>query len=327
MKRIIRFLPNFIKVFLLKRKGTVGPNCKMGFGSFVFSKKVSIGENFTLLKFSYIHSNEVVIGDDVRIAENTTILATKRVKIGDESFIGKNITVGGGQFKNSELDMGRKVHVYEYSYLNTTEKLTIEDEVGIGGGCYIFTHGSWQNAYDGFPYAYAPVTIKRNAWLPWRVFVMPGVTIGEQATIGSDAMVGRDIPDRSFAVGVPAKVLKSGSDFIKEMTAKDKFELMQTIFNGFSEHENYFLNQKTEVKIADKYSSIVYPNGYTIAYAIDQNEISNAHTILAEIDKEKSLKKGELDLKNRRCFKELTEIEKRLCSYISNYGIRFYKEK
>ena len=37
---------------------------------------------------------------------------------------------------------------------------------------------------------------------------MPGVTIGENAIIGTGAVVTKDVPDNCMDVGVPAKVVK-----------------------------------------------------------------------------------------------------------------------
>ncbi|WP_290123731.1 acetyltransferase [Paucilactobacillus hokkaidonensis] len=42
-----------------------------------------------------------------------------------------------------------------------------------------------------------------------RVSVLPGVTIGENAIIGTGAVVTKDIPANSIAVGTPAKVIKT----------------------------------------------------------------------------------------------------------------------
>nr|WP_279383398.1 acetyltransferase [Secundilactobacillus collinoides] len=39
--------------------------------------------------------------------------------------------------------------------------------------------------------------------------VLPGVTIGENAIIGTGAVVTKDIPANSIAVGSPAKVIKT----------------------------------------------------------------------------------------------------------------------
>lgn len=53
-----------------------------------------------------------------------------------------------------------------------------------------------------------PIHIKRDAWLGARVNVLPGVTIGEGAIIGTGSVVTKDIPDHAVAVGNPAKVIK-----------------------------------------------------------------------------------------------------------------------
>jgi maltose O-acetyltransferase len=54
----------------------------------------------------------------------------------------------------------------------------------------------------------APITIGANAWLGGGVIVCPGVTIGENAVIGAGSVVLRDIPDRVFAAGNPARVIR-----------------------------------------------------------------------------------------------------------------------
>lgn len=41
---------------------------------------------------------------------------------------------------------------------------------------------------------------------------MPGVTIGEGAVIGANAVVTKDIPAYTVAAGVPAKVIKTIKD-------------------------------------------------------------------------------------------------------------------
>ena len=41
------------------------------------------------------------------------------------------------------------------------------------------------------------------------MIVLPGVTIGDGCVIGAGAVVTKDIPDNSLAVGNPAKVIKT----------------------------------------------------------------------------------------------------------------------
>ena len=52
------------------------------------------------------------------------------------------------------------------------------------------------------------IHIKRNAWIGARVNILPGVTIGENAIVGTGSVVTKDVPNNCVAVGVPAKVVK-----------------------------------------------------------------------------------------------------------------------
>ena len=52
------------------------------------------------------------------------------------------------------------------------------------------------------------IVIKKNAWIGARVNILPGVTIGENAIIGTGSIVTKDVPDNCIAVGNPAKVIR-----------------------------------------------------------------------------------------------------------------------
>lgn len=54
----------------------------------------------------------------------------------------------------------------------------------------------------------APVKIGRDVWLGAKVTILKGVTIGDGAIIGANAVVTRDIPSMAIAVGIPARVVK-----------------------------------------------------------------------------------------------------------------------
>jgi maltose O-acetyltransferase len=53
-----------------------------------------------------------------------------------------------------------------------------------------------------------PIVIEDNVWLGARVIVLGGVTVGEGSCIGAGSVVNEDIPPRSLAVGVPARVIR-----------------------------------------------------------------------------------------------------------------------
>ena len=58
----------------------------------------------------------------------------------------------------------------------------------------------------------APITIEDDVWIAGMVMITAGVHIGRGSVIGAGAVVTKDIPPWSVAVGVPARVIKSRKD-------------------------------------------------------------------------------------------------------------------
>jgi acetyltransferase-like isoleucine patch superfamily enzyme len=103
--------------------------------------------------------------------------------------IGKPYTFGSNVF----IDIGRQYDV------------TIGDNCILAGYDHILTHSNilWGIKDEG-----GSVIIKSGARIGVSVTILPGVTIGENAVIGSCSLVNRDIPGNCIAVGVPAKPIK-----------------------------------------------------------------------------------------------------------------------
>jgi acetyltransferase-like isoleucine patch superfamily enzyme len=57
----------------------------------------------------------------------------------------------------------------------------------------------------------SPVTIEEDCWLGTGAIVLPGVRIGRGSVIAAGAVVTRDIPPMSVAMGVPAQVIRQVS--------------------------------------------------------------------------------------------------------------------
>lgn len=79
-----------------------------------------------------------------------------------------------------------------------------------------------------------PVHIGNNCWFGASVTVCPGVTIGDNCVIGAGSVVTRDIPQGSFAAGVPCRI-------IRKLTEKDSMKHLpdiladNTVLNGNSD--------------------------------------------------------------------------------------------
>ena len=62
-----------------------------------------------------------------------------------------------------------------------------------------------------------PITIGDNVYIGNNVILLPGVHIGSNVVIGAGAVVSRDIPENSVAVGVPAKVIKTCDAYFEKI--------------------------------------------------------------------------------------------------------------
>lgn len=89
--------------------------------------------------------------------------------------------------------------------------VTIGDRVMFGPNVSIYaaTHETdVQSRRDNIEYA-KPVVVGDDCWVGGNVVILPGVTIGKGCTIAAGAVVSKDIPDWSVAMGQPARVVKT----------------------------------------------------------------------------------------------------------------------
>jgi maltose O-acetyltransferase len=151
-----------------------------------------------------IECDELVLGEGTVVRAHAEIYGT-RVVLGRESFIDEYAVIGGGSA--GELVVGDWFHLGMFAQVNTARPVTIGDEVGVGIGSRIFTHGAYLSELDGFPATFDSVSIGDRVWLP-NAIVMPGVTIGSDVVVAAGSVVTGDIPSNTLAAGVPAKAIR-----------------------------------------------------------------------------------------------------------------------
>ena len=198
-------------------------------GVVIEGEDVEIAAGVKLRAGTLLKGKRIRIGRRVEIGPNVDVKCPD-IAIGDESAIRKNVTIAGLLLPESKLDIGRRVRVFQDAFLNPSMPLTIGDETGIGGRCLIFTHGAWQSILEGFPVTFAPVTFGRNVWLPWQVFILPGVEIGDNVTIAAGSIVNRSVPANSLAAGMPARVLKGPPDWPPAIQPEEQWTIAQRVF-------------------------------------------------------------------------------------------------
>lgn len=108
------------------------------------------------------------------------------------------------------IDLGNDVFINHNCYFMDCAKITIGNHVFIGPDCGFYTAAhplQYSLRNQGLEKALA-ITIGDNCWIGAKVSVMPGVCIGSGSVIAAGAVVTKDIPENSLAVGVPAKVIR-----------------------------------------------------------------------------------------------------------------------
>ncbi len=111
------------------------------------------------------------------------------------------------------------------NYLDISSPIILEEGVSLGPGVTIMTHNSYNENYYLIELlkhtcGRAPVRIKKGAGIKAHALIVHGVTIGENAVVGGNAVVNRDVPDNCFVAGIPAKVIK----VFDNPPSKDKIE-------------------------------------------------------------------------------------------------------
>lgn len=220
--------PGFAKRAFYRLKGhKIGKKVSIGFGSVIVGDDVAVGDHAEIGFLSFVRGRKIRIGPHVQIG-STTFIDTPHFEIGEGSKINEQVFIGGLQFPDSKLVIGRNCQIMQMSFINPARSITIGDDSGVGGDCLIFGHNSWLSQLEGYKVDFEPIEIGRSVSLAWRVFVLPGVKIGDGAVIGANSLVSTAIPPKCLAIGYPARVVSRFPDFPKDLSDAEK----ESLFDG-----------------------------------------------------------------------------------------------
>lgn len=157
-----------------------------------------------------IDCEEVVIGPGGVIGPDC-VIEGRRVMIGRDLWMDAGARIGGGSCRDpgAFLVAGDFLHLGKRSELNIARGITLGDEVGIGVGTGLYTHGAYLDELAGFPCSFLPIQLGSRVWLP-HAWVNPGVTIGNDVVVAAGSVVTKDLPNGCLAGGVPCGVLRAG---------------------------------------------------------------------------------------------------------------------
>ena len=142
------------------------------------------------------------------------------------------------QIFNSKITIGNRVTSTGGLQIGAHCEVTIGDDVMFATNINI-TDGLHGHESANEPYKYqpisrvAPITIKRGCWIGQNVVILPGITIGEFSIIGANSVVTKSIPDRSIALGNPAKIVKKWDEVTHRWVSVEKADGRDTITEGW----------------------------------------------------------------------------------------------
>ena len=77
-------------------------------------------------------------------------------------------------------------------------------------------HGIIDEANQRLNYPHS-IKIGNHVWIGQRSIVLKGTQIGDNSVVGAGAIVSKDIPANAIAAGVPAKVVKTGVNWVRDL--------------------------------------------------------------------------------------------------------------
>ena len=100
--------------------------------------------------------------------------------------------------------LGDRANAYNLGVVEIFEHATVGQEVYLCTGTHAFEQPE-MNLIT------CKITIEKNVFIGARAFIMPGITIGENAIIGAGSLVIKNVDKNTIVGGNPAKFIKSRS--------------------------------------------------------------------------------------------------------------------
>lgn len=159
------------------------------------------------------HPHKIHLGDEVIVDDNCLLDAkgadNSGIRIGNRVFIGRNTILS---CKNGDIVLEDGVNIGFNCEIFSGSRVTIGENGLLAAYCYVIGGGhEFQNVERPVQEQAAVsrgVRIDGNVWLGAGVKVLDGVHIGGDTVVGAGAVVTGDLPSRSVAAGVPARVVR-----------------------------------------------------------------------------------------------------------------------
>ena len=146
---------------------------------------------------------------NVRLRGRVLVENHGRIEIGHRVRIeARTVPVEMVAWKGATLRIGNRTFINYGVSLSAHRDLTIGENCLIGNYVVIMDSDYHDLQDRTKPGPAEPIIIEDDVWLGVRVTVLKGVRIGKGSVVGAGSVVTQDIPPRSLAFGVPARVVR-----------------------------------------------------------------------------------------------------------------------
>ena len=160
--------------------------------------------------------------------------------------------------RNKGMKIGKRVNLPMSTWIDTSHcfLISIGDNCGFGEECLILAHDAMPDEFIDST-RIGLVTIHESCHFGARAVILPGVEIGPRSIVGSNAVVTKDIPPDSVAVGNPAKVICTLEEFLtKQRKAMETLPLFP--------FKEYDINHITPEKKLEMLAKLSKSDGYMV---------------------------------------------------------------
>lgn len=177
----------------------------------------------------FISTNKIELGDEVYLFRNVKINACDdncRIVLGDRVALERGVDIGCAG-DNCTIEVGDNTFIGPYTCIGGPGNVKIGKHcliaahTGIVANNHVFSDPVQTIRNQGL--TKKGIEIGDDCWLGYGVKILDGVTIGRGSVIGAGAVVTKDLPPYSIAVGVPARAIGSRQLETENMTHQEEY--------------------------------------------------------------------------------------------------------
>lgn len=240
----------------------IKPGSRIGDNVFISAKNISIGYDSVIEKEVTIKGlgetmQNFVLGDNCFIGFRNQILVPSFIMLDYSQLHNSGLHSG---YKS--LEIGYNCWIGQNTILNSTECLSIHNNVRIGTGSQLWTHVASGELFEGCTlYGNKALTLEDDVWIVGGAVISPGLLVRKKSIIMTGSVLTKSTEERHTYAGVPAKDVTDKMNFWKDLGESEKIAMIVKFIEDFlllhSEHVGH-------IQLASSHEDIEISEGLVI---------------------------------------------------------------